>query len=166
VYLPALYSTGKLLFAIDIVSDHIVQRVLISAHELSTVLVPIAFRLSESEPETRIRWPRFTSVSSALSIVTLLGLASVLFHPSRPYRAGQSATRIASTRIHILGSTSRCPVYFLANTLTQLLCTAGVNRLTTRVPALTMTLVLVVRNKAVSLVLSVMLFDGSESHSG
>jgi solute carrier family 35 (UDP-xylose/UDP-N-acetylglucosamine transporter), member B4 len=49
----------------------------------------------------------------------------------------------------------------LANTLTQLLCTAGVNRLTTRVPALTVTLVLVVR-KAVSLVLSVVLFDGSD----
>ena len=49
----------------------------------------------------------------------------------------------------------------LANTLTQLACTAGVNRLTTRVPALTVTLVLVVR-KAVSLVLSVVLFDGSD----
>ena len=49
----------------------------------------------------------------------------------------------------------------LANTLTQLLCVAGVNRLTTRVPALTVTLVLVVR-KAVSLVLSVVLFDGSD----
>jgi UDP-xylose/UDP-N-acetylglucosamine transporter B4 len=49
----------------------------------------------------------------------------------------------------------------LANTLTQLLCTAGVNRLTTRVPALTVTLVLVVR-KAVSLVLSVVLFDSSD----
>jgi len=48
----------------------------------------------------------------------------------------------------------------LTNTLTQLLCAAGVNRLTTRVPALTVTLVLVVR-KAVSLVLSVLLFDGA-----
>ena len=48
----------------------------------------------------------------------------------------------------------------LTNTLTQLLCVAGVNRLTTRVPALTVTLVLVVR-KAVSLVLSVLLFDGA-----
>lgn len=48
----------------------------------------------------------------------------------------------------------------LANTLTQLLCVAGVNRLTTRVPALTVTLVLVVR-KAVSLVFSVLLFDGA-----
>jgi UDP-xylose/UDP-N-acetylglucosamine transporter B4 len=49
----------------------------------------------------------------------------------------------------------------LANTLTQLLCVTGVNRLTTRVPALTVTLVLVVR-KAVSLVLSVVLFDLSD----
>jgi UDP-xylose/UDP-N-acetylglucosamine transporter B4 len=49
----------------------------------------------------------------------------------------------------------------LANTLTQLFCVAGVNRLTTRVPALTVTLFLVVR-KAVSLVLSVVLFDGSD----
>ncbi|KAI0069274.1 UAA transporter [Artomyces pyxidatus] len=48
----------------------------------------------------------------------------------------------------------------LLNTLTQLVCVAGVNRLTTRVAALTVTLVLVVR-KAVSLVLSVLLFDGA-----
>ncbi|KAH6915510.1 UDP-N-acetylglucosamine transporter [Coprinopsis sp. MPI-PUGE-AT-0042] len=39
------------------------------------------------------------------------------------------------------------------NTLTQLLCVAGVNRLTTRVSSLTVTLILVVR-KAVSLVIS------------
>ncbi|KAG6843057.1 hypothetical protein H0H87_008233 [Tephrocybe sp. NHM501043] len=42
----------------------------------------------------------------------------------------------------------------LLNTLTQLLCVAGVHRLTTRVSALAVTLVLVVR-KAVSLVISV-----------
>ena len=41
----------------------------------------------------------------------------------------------------------------LANTLTQLLCVAGVHRLTTRVSNLTVTLILVVR-KAVSLVIS------------
>ncbi|KAG2014087.1 UDP-N-acetylglucosamine transporter [Coprinopsis cinerea AmutBmut pab1-1] len=41
----------------------------------------------------------------------------------------------------------------LLNTLTQLLCVAGVNRLTTRVSSLTVTLILVVR-KAVSLVIS------------
>ncbi|SJK96865.1 uncharacterized protein ARMOST_00111 [Armillaria ostoyae] len=42
----------------------------------------------------------------------------------------------------------------LLNTLTQLVCVTGVNRLTTRVNSLTVTLVLVV-HKAVSLVLSV-----------
>ncbi|ESK93117.1 udp-n-acetylglucosamine transporter [Moniliophthora roreri MCA 2997] len=42
----------------------------------------------------------------------------------------------------------------LLNTMTQLLCAAGVHRLTTRVSALTVTLILVIR-KAVSLVLSV-----------
>lgn len=41
----------------------------------------------------------------------------------------------------------------LVNTLTQLLCVAGVHRLTTHVSALTVTLVLVVR-KAISLILS------------
>ncbi|KAK2462301.1 hypothetical protein APHAL10511_005607 [Amanita phalloides] len=48
------------------------------------------------------------------------------------------------------------PVYLplALNTLTQLVCVAGVNRLTTRVSALTVTLILVVR-KAVSLMLSV-----------
>ncbi|EIM85496.1 UAA transporter [Stereum hirsutum FP-91666 SS1] len=57
------------------------------------------------------------------------------------------------------------------NTLTQLLCTAGVNRLTTRVNNLTVTLILVVR-KAVSLILSVVLFrmggkgDGGEGAGG
>ncbi|KAI0052636.1 UAA transporter [Auriscalpium vulgare] len=48
----------------------------------------------------------------------------------------------------------------LLNTSTQLICVAGVNRLTTRVAALTVTLVLVVR-KAASLILSVLLFDGA-----
>ncbi|KAF9268364.1 UAA transporter [Marasmius fiardii PR-910] len=47
----------------------------------------------------------------------------------------------------------------ILNTLTQSFCAAGVNRLTTRVSALTVTLVLVVR-KAVSLVLSVVLGFG------
>ncbi|KAJ7475189.1 UAA transporter [Mycena galericulata] len=49
----------------------------------------------------------------------------------------------------------------LLNTVTQLLCVAGVHRLTTRVSALTVTLVLVVR-KAVSLIISVWLGRGAE----
>ncbi|KAH9066863.1 UAA transporter [Lactarius vividus] len=69
----------------------------------------------------------------------------------------------SATMLHVPLITARITLpavlpALLANTLTQLLCVAGVNRLTTRVPALTVTLVLVVR-KAVSLVLSVLLFD-------
>lgn len=47
------------------------------------------------------------------------------------------------------------------NVFTQLFCVAGVNRLTTRVSSLTVTLVLVVR-KAVSLVISVVLFENND----
>lgn len=49
--------------------------------------------------------------------------------------------------------------YLLANTLTQLLCVVGVNRLTGRVSSLTVTLILTVR-KAVSLLLSVAVYGG------
>ncbi|KAH9938691.1 UAA transporter, partial [Fomitopsis serialis] len=51
-------------------------------------------------------------------------------------------------------------VPLVLNTLTQLLCVAGVHRLTARVSSLTVTLVLVVR-KAVSLLISVLLFRGA-----
>lgn len=48
----------------------------------------------------------------------------------------------------------------ILNTLTQLVCVSGVHRLTSRVSSLTVTLILVVR-KAVSLIISVLLFgDG------
>ncbi|KAJ7902715.1 UAA transporter [Mycena olivaceomarginata] len=50
----------------------------------------------------------------------------------------------------------------LLNTVTQLVCVAGVHRLTTRVSALTVTLVLVVR-KAVSLIISVWMARGRGS---
>ena len=48
-----------------------------------------------------------------------------------------------------------------SNVLTQLVCVAGVNRLTSRVSSLTVTLTLVVR-KAVSLVISLVLFGDKE----
>ncbi|CCM03976.1 uncharacterized protein FIBRA_06132 [Fibroporia radiculosa] len=48
----------------------------------------------------------------------------------------------------------------LLNSITQLFCIAGVHRLTTRVSSLTVTLVLVIR-KAVSLVISVLLFSAA-----
>lgn len=54
-------------------------------------------------------------------------------------------------------------VPLLLNTLTQLVCASGVNRLTTRVSNLTVTVVLVVR-KAVSLIISVWLFGGGKKN--
>ncbi|KAG9219459.1 hypothetical protein CCMSSC00406_0005353 [Pleurotus cornucopiae] len=51
------------------------------------------------------------------------------------------------------------------NTVTQVICVAGVNSLTTRVNALTVTLILVVR-KAVSLIISVLGAQLIHSHSG
>ncbi|KAI5122168.1 hypothetical protein M0805_007066 [Coniferiporia weirii] len=57
----------------------------------------------------------------------------------------------------------RVPAFYVplfANVLTQLLCVAGVNRLTARVGSLTVALVLVVR-KAVSLGISVLLLGGA-----
>ena len=58
-------------------------------------------------------------------------------------------------------------VPLLLNTFTQLLCVAGVHRLTARVSSLTVTLILVVR-KAISLLISVLLFRGAgqEAASG
>lgn len=56
-------------------------------------------------------------------------------------------------------------VPLLLNTITQLFCVSGVHRLTSRVSALTVTLVLVVR-KAVSLVISVLLFGAQADAVG
>ncbi|KAH9843773.1 UAA transporter [Rhodofomes roseus] len=56
-------------------------------------------------------------------------------------------------------------VPLVLNTLTQLLCVAGVHRLTARVSSLTVSLVLVVR-KAVSLLISVALFRGAGREVG
>ena len=59
---------------------------------------------------------------------------------------------------------SPIPIAFVIlglNVLTQLVCVAGVNRLTSRVSSLTVTLTLVVR-KAVSLVVSLVLFGDRE----
>lgn len=62
--------------------------------------------------------------------------------------------------------TLKVPSFYLpllANVLTQLVCVAGVNRLTSRVNSLTVTLLLVVR-KAVSLAISVILVGRSKGN--
>ncbi|KAF8876297.1 UAA transporter family-domain-containing protein [Gymnopilus junonius] len=67
-----------------------------------------------------------------------------------------NANTLSTGFSHIMLSVSIPHIYLplLLNTITQLFCVAGVHRLTTRVTALTVTLVLVVR-KAVSLIISV-----------
>ncbi|KAF7969406.1 hypothetical protein HWV62_27399 [Athelia sp. TMB] len=67
------------------------------------------------------------------------------------------ATATAAAADILLVPTAYFPL--LLNTLTQLLCAAGVHRLTGKVSSLTVTLTLVVR-KAVSLVISVLLYGG------
>ena len=78
-----------------------------------------------------------------------------------PYSQGSSFLSVTRTldedaKYPLTLSMSIPHVYLplILNTVTQLLCVAGVNRLTTRVSALTVTLVLVVR-KATSLIISV-----------
>ena len=66
------------------------------------------------------------------------------------------------TQAYIPSCVSTVPSIFLhlfANTITQLICVIGVNRLTGRVSSLSVTLILTVR-KAVSLLLSVAVYGG------
>jgi solute carrier family 35 (UDP-xylose/UDP-N-acetylglucosamine transporter), member B4 len=73
--------------------------------------------------------------------------------------------RIVSFAEHPLLALPHAYIPLLLNTLTQLLCVAGVHRLTTRVSALTVTLTLVVR-KATSFVLSVVWLGGGARTEG
>lgn len=92
-----------------------------------------------------------------------------------------SITTNNDTRSTVFSSTSLPPLPYLPirpptllipsfyiplvlNVLTQLLCVSGVNRLTSRVNSLTVTLILVVR-KAVSLAISVLLLRGSKGNA-
>jgi UDP-xylose/UDP-N-acetylglucosamine transporter B4 len=73
-----------------------------------------------------------------------------------------------TVRSHSLTLTLSFPRSYLPlllNALTQLVCVAGVNRLTTNVSNLTVTLILAVR-KAVSVLLSVILFDRASASNG
>jgi UDP-xylose/UDP-N-acetylglucosamine transporter B4 len=87
-----------------------------------------------------------------LSLTALYRLSSSLPSPLAYYAPKEMPTS---------SSLSIPTAYFslFLNTLTQLLCASGVHRLTGRVSSLTVTLTLVVR-KAVSLVISVLLYGG------
>lgn len=93
------------------------------------------FSAVNAGPRTSFALPNFPGISSFPRNSTFVSKGLVA--------SGPGAVHIPTTYLPLL-----------LNTLTQLLCVAGVHRLTTRVSALTVTLVLVVR-KAVSLVLSV-----------
>jgi UDP-xylose/UDP-N-acetylglucosamine transporter B4 len=94
---------------------------------------------------------QFHAVHSGPRIYVPLSL-SALFE-SNPTHAPKDSSSSASLSI----PTAYFPL--LLNTLTQLLCASGVHRLTGQVSSLTVTLTLVVR-KAVSLVISVLLYGG------
>jgi len=100
-------------------------------------------------------------VSSAIS--TLAG-TSLNSHNGSPISTPVGSARQTHPDSQSLTTPFFFPAFYFPltlNTITQLLCVAGVNRLTTRVSALTVTLVLVVR-KAISLVLSAFGFGGSQ----
>jgi solute carrier family 35 (UDP-xylose/UDP-N-acetylglucosamine transporter), member B4 len=78
-------------------------------------------------------------------------------NPSLSYPLSHHTPNDTSTSTYLTIPTAYFPL--LLNTLTQLFCASGVHRLTGKVSSLTVTLTLVVR-KAVSLVISVLLFGG------
>lgn len=90
----------------------------------------------------------------------LLSLPLFLLHPSHLVNDIKAAN---ATPSYHLSKDIRIPNFYpplLLNVATQLLCINGVNRLTSKVSSLSVTLVLVVR-KAVSLIISVMLVQRS-----
>ncbi|KAJ7641346.1 UAA transporter [Roridomyces roridus] len=80
-----------------------------------------------------------------------------------PFSDDKSPFRLTNDTVSLTLPSAYLPL--LLNTITQLFCVAGVHRLTTRVSALTVTLVLVVR-KAASLVISVWLGRGAQVDQG
>lgn len=97
-----------------------------------------------------------------LNIIPPYSLPSL---PIQFFRVSQNISLLSIAQVPLAENATRSSIVFalsipqiylplILNTVTQLLCVAGVHRLTTRVSALTVTLVLVVR-KAVSLIISV-----------
>jgi UDP-xylose/UDP-N-acetylglucosamine transporter B4 len=113
--------------------------------------------LNMSSQRAEVKIPLPTQVSVNLTRTSIFPVPIHIL----PYQEGTSLLSIVrsqneDTDSPILLSLSIPYVYLplIINTITQLLCVAGVHRLTTRVSAVTVTLVLVVR-KAVSLIISV-----------
>ncbi|KAJ7034703.1 UAA transporter [Mycena alexandri] len=112
-------------------------------------------------PRASFPIPLPSSVISALAIPPPFALPfSSVLSSSRPQveKASHPIT-LQKTATGLTLAVPRAYLPLLLNTMTQLVCVAGVHRLTTRVSALTVTLVLVVR-KAASLVISVWMGRG------
>ena len=108
--------------------------------------------------------PMFLSVRHHLASQFRSINAGPALHPSFSALSPlDSYTSILETR-RISLSFPKAYVPLVLNTLTQLLCVAGVHRLTTRVSALTVTLVLVVR-KAASFIISVLWLPGAATNN-
>ncbi|KAF4616027.1 hypothetical protein D9613_011434 [Agrocybe pediades] len=126
-------------------------------------LVARMHELNVSGPRTEFALPPIP-IPSAVNLTSaypmdLVPPYSLPRLPLHLFRQSANASLVSITQHDekaILMSFSIPQIYFplFINTITQLLCVAGVHRLTTRVSALTVTLILVVR-KAVSLIISV-----------
>ncbi|KAJ7714092.1 UAA transporter [Mycena metata] len=112
-------------------------------------------------PRASFPIPLPDSVISALTIPPPFALPfSSVLSSSRPgFQKASHPISLQRTSVGLALAVPRAYLPLLLNTLTQLVCVAGVHRLTTRVSALTVTLVLVVR-KAASLVISVWMGRG------
>lgn len=109
--------------------------------------------------------PMFLSVREDLSTQIAALQASPTMHvviPASPSALLQNASSFAAGKAPRLATLALPSAYvpLVLNTLTQLVCVAGVHRLTARVSSLTVTLVLVVR-KAVSLLISILFGRGA-----
>ncbi|KAF8164834.1 UAA transporter family-domain-containing protein [Crassisporium funariophilum] len=124
--------------------------------------------LNTSGPRAEFSLPLPISLSSNMTTAYPLNILPPYSLPQLPIHffshsanvsllsIAQSAPKMNETTSPLVISLSIPHIYLplVLNTITQLLCVAGVHRLTTRVSALSVTLVLVVR-KAVSLMISV-----------
>lgn len=108
---------------------------------------------------------QFRSISSdSMTEVSLQSIAKIIKQSTDGFVQSYSTTSLPPLPIIPIRSPSiMIPSFYIplfANVVTQLLCVSGVNRLTSRVNSLTVTLVLAVR-KAASLAISVLLVGKS-----
>ncbi|KAJ7262780.1 UAA transporter [Mycena haematopus] len=121
-------------------------------HDIATQLASV-----NAGPRSSFSAPIARALLSALTIPPPFSLLSN--GPAANSESQSSSSPISLTlRLGLTVPHAYLPL--LLNTVTQLVCVAGVHRLTTRVSALTVTLVLVVR-KAVSLIISVWMARGA-----